>query len=319
MAAPTRTDFVDVYGKVHAGQRYAAKMQPISYTRKTVVGLAAYKKHLLTEFKEKREAQTGPKGGKSPWANFNGFNPYLERYGTAWKQHLPQSFKYICITDIMDHVIKEGNRIFQGSTHEKDWCIYHDRLSSWWEKEEAQDYLASKGFKLRQWCSTSWTDDSITKYYKGMLMGDSPELMPLDSSLFNDLIEAIAKHVTATYHIPLPTKETPQPDKYSMATPALAWETMTELWMSDVIPSARIFYDCDKFERALDAIIEARGCIVEEFNNRNGHRAVAARLGRESFKQKLTPKALEGMREQMRTWEGISGGTGMVFSPVYIA
>ena len=55
--------------------------------------------------------------------------------------------------------------------------------------------------------------------------------------------------------------------KYSMATLALAWGCMTELWMSDVIPEARIFQDCDKFERALDAIIEAKGIIVETFMN----------------------------------------------------
>ena len=170
----------------------------------------------------------------------------------------------------------------------------------------------------RQWRAAAWTDDAVTQYYKGKLMGDSPELMPLDSSLFNDLIEAIAKHVCATYHLPLPTKEQPQPNKYSMATPALAWGCMTELWMSDVIPEARIFQDCDKFERALDAIIEAKGIIVETFNNRNGHRAVAARLGRETFEEKLTPKALDGLKQQMRTWAGISGGTGMVFSPVFI-
>eukprot|EP01048_Picozoa_sp_COSAG05_P004378 COSAG05_NODE_232_length_13313_cov_677.565991_9_plen_511_part_00 len=185
--------------------RYAEKMQPISYTGKTVVGLSKYKELLLGEFKEKREAQVGPKGGPSPWAPYNHFNPYLQRYGVDWKQHLPKAFKYVCITDIMDRVIAEGNRIFEGSTHAHDWCIYHDRLSQWWEKD-AQAYLAAKGFAHRQWRAAAWTNDVLTKYYKDMLMGDSPELMPLDSSLFNDLIEAIAKHVIATYHIPLPTK-----------------------------------------------------------------------------------------------------------------
>ena len=149
-------------------------------------------------------------------------------------------------------------------------------------------------------------------------MGDSPELMPLDSSLFNDLIEAIAKHVIATYHIPLPTKAVPQPNKYSMATPELAWKCMTELWMSNVIPQERIFQDCDKIEDALDAIIAAQGIIVEAFNTRKGHRAAAARLTEAGVEKKLTSKGVEGLRAQMATWDGLSGDSGMQFNPVFV-
>eukprot|EP01047_Picozoa_sp_COSAG01_P087508 COSAG01_NODE_20171_length_967_cov_0.932028_1_plen_83_part_10 len=54
------------------------------------------------------------------------------------------------------------------------------------------------------------------------------------------------------------TKAVPQPNKYSMATPELAWKCMTELWMSNVIPQERIFQDCDKIEDALDAIFSSR-------------------------------------------------------------
>ena len=149
-------------------------------------------------------------------------------------------------------------------------------------------------------------------------MGDSPELMPLDSSLFNDLIEAIAKHVTATYHLPLPTKEQPQPNKYSMATPELAWRCMTELFMSNVIARERVFQDIDKFEAALNAIIEARGIIVESLNNRNGHRAAAARLTQHGLHNKLTSKGVEGLKAQMEMWDGLSSDSGMVFHPVFI-
>jgi hypothetical protein len=55
----------------------------------------------------------------------------------------------------------------------------------------------------------------VLKYYLGKLMGDSPELMPLDSSLFNDLIESVAKHVCSTFQL-----DKDHPEKYSMATPA---------------------------------------------------------------------------------------------------
>ena len=79
-----------------------------------------------------------------------------------------------------------GNRIFKGSTHEDDWCIYHDRLAQWWEPD-AQNYLhEDNNFGHRQWRVVGETNGHISKYYQGSLMGDSPELMPLDSSLFND-------------------------------------------------------------------------------------------------------------------------------------
>ena len=40
------------------------------------------------------------------------------------------------------------------------------------------------------------------RYYLDSLTGDGPELMPLDSSLFNDLIEIVGRHVSATRLLP---------------------------------------------------------------------------------------------------------------------
>ena len=36
------------------------------------------------------------------------------------------------------------------------------------------------------------TNCRVAAHYRGKLMGDSPELMPLNSSLFDDLIEKVA-------------------------------------------------------------------------------------------------------------------------------
>ena len=128
----------------------------------------------------------------------------------------------------------QGAIMFKGSTHEHDWKIYHDRLSQWWEKE-AQEYLESKGFKDRQWRASRSTNDTIEKakelghrnwkYYIDKLMGDTPELMPLDSSLFNDLIEATGKAVVST-------KNEEDAKRYTMADPDNAWRTMRDMWTS---------------------------------------------------------------------------------------
>ena len=54
---------------------------------------AEYKKNLEKLFKEKRDSKTGPKGGNSAWADYDGDNLYQERYGDDWYQHLTRMFK----------------------------------------------------------------------------------------------------------------------------------------------------------------------------------------------------------------------------------
>ena len=86
-------------------------------------------------------------------------------------------------------------------------------------------------------------------------MGDSPELMPLDSSLFGDLIEKVAWLVVATANAD-------ENNRYSMATPDLAWKTMVAAW--DMVPAGWILADISRFATALDAIIEAEGAYVSD-------------------------------------------------------
>ena len=109
---------------------------------------------------------------------------------------LPKIFGFVSIKTLIDHAIDERNRLFAGTRHANTWCFYHDALSQWWEKGEggAQEYLASRGFANRQWRARGATNDKIDKNYHNKLMGDSPELMPLDSSLFRDLIEKVKRH-----------------------------------------------------------------------------------------------------------------------------
>ena len=134
------------------GKRSGQVMEPISYTGRIVVGIKAFNKVLETEKARVRAMEEGQKGGKSAWAGYSGPNPYEERYGPDWKKEL-RSYsgvkKYVCVTELMDQVIDQGNKLFKGSTREKDWMIYHDRLPQWWEKE-SQEYMASRGFEERQ-------------------------------------------------------------------------------------------------------------------------------------------------------------------------
>ena len=112
-------------------------------------------------------------------------------------------------------------------------------------------------------------------------MGDSPELMPLDSSLFNDLIEGVALHVVGSTTLE-------KGKRYSMGLPNDAWRTMCEVW-EKAPSSARVIQDVDRFLVALRKIIAAEGCYVEEFDARHGHR-------------RAMQKAVKGGRSTLRRW-----------------
>ena len=296
-------------------KRIGKKMEPLSYTGRIVLGVKEYQKKVAEAMKFARDKKHGDKGGKSPWHDYNGDNPFEERYKATWLQELckfPLVKKYMCVTDLMDHVIEQGNKMFKGSTHEKDWVIYHDALSQWWEKE-AQEHMADKGFADRQVKAQGKTNDTLKEKlskrgylrYKDSLMGDSPELMPLDSTLFNDLINSIGHHVCSTWNV---TKEQEEAGtkKWSMATPKKAWATMKEVWMGETTSpdSARIIHDIDRFAVAVDEIVKAKGVIVPFLDNRSGHRKAAVRA---SNGGKLLPGAAQALKVQLETWIGLSG------------
>ena len=208
----------------------------------------------------------------------------------------------------MDWTIKEGNRLFADTRFKNTWCIYHDALSQWWERGKggAQEYMASRGFANRQWRARGGTNDRVAAYYKDRLMGDSPELMPLDSSLFGDLIEKVAYLVVST-------ASNAGEDRFSMGTPDEAWRAMTAAW--ELVPDERIVQDIGRFRSAVATIIAAKGAYVEAADLRNGHRQVMQRLvrggrligGSDAAREATVTKIEAGIAEAMATWAGISG------------
>ena len=141
------------------------------------------------------------------------------------------------------------------------WLIYHDALPQWWERG-AQDYIASRGFVDLQWHARGATNNDVAGHYRNRLMGDSPEMMPLDSSLFCNLIEKVALLVVSTAN-------QSGDDRYSMGTPDEAWRSMVAAW--ELILEARIRQDVGRFWSAIESIIAAGGAYVPELDLRNGH------------------------------------------------
>ena len=229
-------------------------------------------------------------------------NPYVSRFGEDWMSHLPTSFKFTSIQRLVDHVIAEGNRLFEDTRWKTSWKVYHDALPQWWERR-TQEYIAERGFKDRQWRANSDTNLLIANHYRGKLMGDSPELMPLDSSLFSDQIEKVAELVVSTASLP-------DDEKYSMATPDRAWRTMVDAWTR--VPEHRILQDIDRFRSALDAIIAAKGAYVEDADLRNGHRKLMRRLVRGGATRPgveggtTTERLRKGLELAKASWVGLT-------------
>ena len=258
----------------HGKQREGRTMTPIRYKGK-VVGVAAWHATLQKVIgaarqkglKSRKARETNPKARRTVWeahADADGpGGPYESRYRDDWMNHLPAAFTEVSITDVTAWVIKEGNRLFADTPFKSTWKIYHDALPQWWEKG-AHVFMTEHGFADQQWRSNSATNLLVVNYYMNKLMGDSPELMPLDSSLFNDLIEGVALHVVGTTTLP-------KGERYLMGLTDDAWRTMCEVW-SRAPSSERIIEDIDRFKKAVEKIIVAEGSYVEEYDARHGHR-----------------------------------------------
>ena len=112
-------------------------MRPLHY-RGMVVGVAAYRNELEREFEcvqkmghKNRANVADPTKNSRPgvWFDFaESKNPYAARFGSAWRDHMPARFNVVSITDLMDHMIDEGNRLFAGTAFAHSWVIYHDAL-----------------------------------------------------------------------------------------------------------------------------------------------------------------------------------------------
>ena len=199
---------------------------------------------------------------------------------------MDQVLKLCCVTDLIDHIVAEGDRVFRGTKHEGSWIIGHDALSQYWEPD-ALAHLEAKGFPpSRLLCAQGSTN--LGTRYAGKLVGNSPELMPLDSNLFADLEYAIKQHCALTHDLP---KDDPR--KFSLGNPEQVWSAMIRSW--ETIPAERIQTDIGRWVRALEMIVQAKGAVVPELDNRHGRRA---------RKFVAHPDCAESIRVKEEKWAG---------------
>ena len=92
----------------------------------------------------------------------------------------------------------------EGSVHHDDWFFYHDSLSLLTSKE-CTAYMRSTECHGRtiydRWLNPK-NDLNFGTTYHGRCVGNSPEFMPLDNSLNNDLQLSHRYHCAVTAHLP---------------------------------------------------------------------------------------------------------------------
>ena len=140
-----------------------------------------------------------------------------------------------------------------------DW-IHHDALSAWWEKE-AQQHLEERGFGNRQ--LRAWGDtNSDFRRYHWCLVGNRPEMMPLDCHLFFDLADNNDKNITLTSSRPMGPKDDPcQHGRFGAGTPTHLSHSLRRTWREHPT-SERIVQDIQRLDVTFEQIVAHKGCLV---------------------------------------------------------
>ena len=201
-------------------------------------------------------------------------NPYLSRYGDTWSQELKKSSAlspYRPITDLIHHIMKESSRLMSGTSHANDWYIMHDALSLMTAKETKQwmrtQTIDGKTY-FDRWLIPKNNLNKGTAYHERPV-GNSPEFMPLDNSLNNDIKSSHMNHCMVTGHL-----NDDDVNKFSMKTPRLIERGVCRIWNHEDGPpsSERIIHDINQTFDAFMEVFKAGGAIVPGLCDRNGHR-----------------------------------------------
>ena len=203
-------------------------------------------------------------------------NPYKSKFGDeCWEENLQKSATfchsaYIC--NYVEHIMVESERVMKGTIHEKTWMVYHDALAIMTAKS-TKEWMAQKEY-LKRWILPS--DDlydnlptNVRKSYQGKPVGNSPEFMPLDCHLNQDIHACHHYHAQITQHIP-----DENPLKFTSSTPKRLADSYIRLTHPDtgIVPSSdRILEDIQRVLLSLERVREARGCIIDE-TGRSGRR-----------------------------------------------
>jgi curved DNA-binding protein CbpA len=259
-------------GRGFAGVR----MDPFEYTGRKMLGIAAYEKAVAEEVDKTYKKKGGvwakvrePTDEEEADERYVKGGEYFLKYGDTWRDGVDRFLKIVSVQRLVDHIIAEGDKAYAGTPYAGSWVIGHDALSQFTEKG-AQEYLARRGFGPGRLLGPQGSTNEGTRYERRSV-GDSPELMPLDSNLFSDLVYGVKMHRAATWSLP-----PEDPLKFKYGTHAEVATSLRRTW--EMCPTSdRIVEDIQRFPGALDKIIAAQGAYVPELCKRTGRRTRVTR------------------------------------------
>ena len=257
------------------GELHGHRAELFEYTDKWVVGV----KRIETEVKAVVDKANRLKATHGSWALTKAYSKeqlaaleggrweawYIEKYGSGdgWRDAVLEKVgsgdhALICVTALMDHTIKEGNRLFAGTPYADTWMINGDRLAAWWEAE-AQAYLDECGFKDRQVRAWGETNEEYWRYHEAVV-GDRPELCALDFHLFEDWDFATDQNIINTSSLPVHDER-----RYGAGTQKELASAMRCTWDGGNPCSERIVEDISRYPLVIDKIVEHKGGVVPDF------------------------------------------------------
>ena len=201
----------------------------------------------------------------------------------------------MCINELVQQIYNNSKNFFQGTKHKNNWYFYHDALLLM-TAGNCKNYMRGKEI-FKHWILPQRRISSRMAY-KVRPMGNSPEMMPMDSNLNKDLHEGAKSHCVYTANLP-----ESDPQKFFLSTPALntywgLWDP--ELGLDGRVPRSKHIKENinQLIGKVLLHIYAAHGALVKGLGTCRGRRR--------DFD--LAPLPRGGKREKKLKWRK-SGGT----------
>ena len=176
---------------------------------------------------------------------------------------------YICITEVVKHIVTASAKLYKGTKYENNWFFYHDALSLM-TSTATLEWMVKQGY-FKYWILPVLglnEDDPDLSQYIGCPVGNCPENMPWDTSLNQDLHEAVWAHVSMTFEL-----HQDCPKKFDLSTPKRGASAYIRV-LEGVPSDKRIQQDINLVFENMNKVRLARGGLVLGMGRNYGRRYV---------------------------------------------
>ena len=191
------------------------------------------------------------------------------------------------IIDLIERMVAESAKSFEGMKRKDDWVSHHEPLSLMMAIETIK-WMKEKDC-CKQWISPlSGLRTEVVSCLKQFLLlpvGKSPENMPRDPSLKQDLHKCVQRHISMMHELSVEDGR-----KFDVSTPDCGAKARTRI-LEHVPTSERAHQDVNKVFESLDIARKAGGVRCQGVGNSNccgkRHQLVAKKAGGGVRKRKL--------------------------------